>query len=68
MYISVGSLETNEMVPNVYVMYERLKGRKYPGLEVKLDILDGEAHVLGIGTAVTRGLKSVFASEVASTH
>ena len=59
-HISAGGLEDPLRIANVHVMYSRLKSRKYPGLKVDLDILDGETHMTGINPAVIKGLRSVM--------
>jgi len=59
-YLSAGGLEGEGTIPNAYRMYERLLSRNYPGLEIHLEVLDGETHMTGINAAVMRGLRSVL--------
>jgi len=39
-YLSAGGLEGYATIPNLYLMYEKLKERKYPELEISLEVLD----------------------------
>lgn len=62
-YISSGGLEGNGQIPNAYLMYEQLLARKYPSLNINLEVLDGETHMTSISAAVMRGLGSVLAEQ-----
>ncbi len=72
MFISSGSLEETDdpedwakMVTNARVMYRKLTDRGYPGLEIQDHVFEGETHMSGIAASINRGLRSVFASEIA---
>lgn len=60
-YLSAGGLEGDRTIPNAYLMYERLISRNYPGLDIELEVLEGETHMTSINPAVMRGLRSVLA-------
>ncbi len=71
-FISSGSLEETDgpedwakMVTNARVMYRKLTDRGYPGLEIQHHVFEGETHMSGIAASINRGLRSVFASEIA---
>ena len=58
-YISVGGLEGEGLIPNTYRMYEKLQSRQYPGLQVTAEVLEGETHMTSINPFVLRGLRAV---------
>ncbi|MBT4162870.1 MAG: alpha/beta hydrolase [Gammaproteobacteria bacterium] len=62
-YLSVGGLEGYGTIPRVYEMYELLLSRKYPGLRVKVELLEDETHMTAINATVMRGLRSVLYSD-----
>ena len=55
-YLSSGSKEGFETIPNTYLMYERLLGREYPNLNLHVDILQDETHMTSINPFALRGL------------
>lgn len=59
-YLSAGGLEREGVIPNAYLMQEQLLERKYPGLKLKLEVLDGETHMTSINPTVMRGLGYVL--------
>ena len=58
-YISAGGLEPEGVIPNAYLMYEKLLSRQYPGLQASMEVLDGETHMTSINPFVIRGLRAV---------
>lgn len=60
LYLSVGSEEADGTIPRNYRMAEQLRARGYPGLEMELEILDGETHLTSVNAFVMRGLRSVL--------
>ena len=65
LFLSVGSLvesEGSNAVPNLKELVEILAQRKYKGLELESHIFEDEGHMCVIGTAICRGISSVFSS------
>jgi hypothetical protein len=65
LFLSVGSLEelddTNaHMTSNLKEFAKILEKRKYEGLELKSHIFEDEGHLSAVGTAICRGISSVF--------
>jgi predicted alpha/beta superfamily hydrolase len=65
LYLSAGSLEEAHdprlgLVSNLYGLEGRLKARAYPGLDMALQVFEGENHMSVFPGAVTRGLGHVF--------
>ena len=44
-YISVGELESNEVIQQSKEFAEAIRSRKYQNLEVKYDLIEDEGHV-----------------------
>jgi predicted alpha/beta superfamily hydrolase len=63
LFMSVGELETDQMLGSMRRMANALADRDYRGLELQTRILEGESHMSTFPVAVTRGLKTVFAEE-----
>jgi hypothetical protein len=66
LFLSVGSLEelesaTGHMTSNLKKIAKILEQRKYVGLEWESHIFEDEGHVSSAGTAIIRGIESVFA-------
>jgi predicted alpha/beta superfamily hydrolase len=61
-FLSCGSLEDARMIGPVQKMIETLKGRNYGGLQLTDHEFDGETHISGIPTAISRGLRVLLAS------
>lgn len=59
-YTSVGSLEHEELLGIWGKFISSLQGRKYEGLKMKTEIVEGETHYTIIPYLVTHGLKYVF--------
>ncbi len=65
LFLSAGSLEEAHdprcgLVSNLYGLEARLKARAYPGLDIALQVFEGENHMSVFPSAVTRGLGHVF--------
>jgi predicted alpha/beta superfamily hydrolase len=65
LFLSAGSLEEAHdprcgLVSNLYGLEARLRARGYPGLDMALQVFDGENHMSVFPGAVTRGLGQVF--------
>jgi len=65
LYLSAGSLEEAHdprlgLVSNLYGLEGRLRARAYPGLDMALQVFEGENHMSVFPGAVTRGLGHVF--------
>ncbi|MFN0089752.1 MAG: alpha/beta hydrolase [Acidimicrobiales bacterium] len=67
-HLLVGGLETvlappgaqRSMRDNVRELAERLRSRRYPRLQLDLDVIDGETHHSVIPAALSRGLRVLF--------
>jgi len=59
LFMSVGSLE-KQMVTNLKELVKILDQRKYVGLEWESRIFEDEGHISVYGTAICRGITSVF--------
>ena len=65
-FMSSGELEeppaqkSAAMVTNMLSLAETLKTRAYTSLELEHTVLAAETHLSGIGTTLTRGIRSVF--------
>ena len=59
-YLSAGELEGFGTIPRMFIMYERLLSRSYPGLKIKVELLDDETHMTAINPTVMRGLRFVM--------
>lgn len=64
-YLAAGSLEEahdarNALVSNVYRLDSVLRSRRWPGLDLAMQIFEGENHMSVFPGAVTRGLGHVF--------
>ncbi|MCA9590939.1 MAG: alpha/beta hydrolase [Myxococcales bacterium] len=55
--------ESYRMVERVGALAETLRGRRYPGLDVKSVVIEGENHVTTAASAVPIGLRAVFGSK-----
>ena len=69
-FLGVGALEEGsgipgldawKMVTNPRRLAERLLSRRYPSLELELQVIDGESHTSVVPVALTRGLRFVSA-------
>ena len=70
-FVSVGSLEEvsapwAKMVTNTRVMAERLAARDYANLRLTSHVFEGETHLSVIPATFSRGLRAVFARDVAA--
>lgn len=59
-FISAGSLEPDEMVPDVELLVNKLRSRKYKGLTLTERIFDDETHLSVIPFAISRGLRVLY--------
>lgn len=68
-FLAAGSLEEGSGIPgldrwklvtNARTMSERLAGRRYPSLQVDVQVLEGETHTSAVPLALTRGLRWAF--------
>jgi predicted alpha/beta superfamily hydrolase len=59
LFLSVGSLERT-MMANLKELVKILEQRKYKGLELENHIFEDEGHISVSGTAICRGISSVF--------
>jgi hypothetical protein len=59
-FISAGSLEPEEMVPDVNELVRTIRGRNYAGLEVTEKVFDNETHLSVMPFAISRGLRVLF--------
>jgi hypothetical protein len=59
-FISAGSQEPEEMVPDVKQLVRTIEGRNYIGLEVTERVFDNETHLSVIPFAISRGLRVLF--------
>jgi hypothetical protein len=64
LFLSVGSLE-KQMVSNLKELVEILEQRKYRGLEWESHVFEDEGHISVWGTAICRGISSVFSKSSA---
>ncbi|MEW6751930.1 MAG: alpha/beta hydrolase-fold protein [Candidatus Latescibacterota bacterium] len=56
-YMAAGGLEPAEwMLEPLREMERRLRSRRYPGLELQVDVVEGEDHFTVAPTGITRGL------------
>jgi len=65
LFLAAGSLEEGHdaqqrFVSNAYQLDARLRARAYPGLDLSLQVFDGETHMSVYFGAVARGLGAVF--------
>ncbi|MBL6854631.1 MAG: alpha/beta hydrolase [Alphaproteobacteria bacterium] len=65
LFLSIGALEeigapTAKMVSNLYEFDAVLRGRKYPGLRIAMDVFPQETHNSVYAASLTRGLRTVF--------
>ena len=67
-YLAVGSLEEDEDRLPLQELHERLLAREYPGLALTFEVLANETHGSAANPAFQRGLKAVFAEEVAASR
>lgn len=67
LFLGVGGLEEPDHLPflsrfrlisNVRLLAERLRSRRYPSLEVRAEVLEGETHTLVVPVGMTRGLRA----------
>lgn len=69
LFISVGSLEENasalESTNSIKSVEAILRARNYEGFHHEFLVLDGETHLSGVAPALVRGVKSMFASNLA---
>jgi len=72
-YLAVGSREeldshlidlSFQFVTNVKVLAEQLESRRYPGLQLTTEVLEGETHFSVIPLTFSRGLRVVFPMSV----
>jgi len=66
LWLSAGSLE-HAIASDVKRLVEILEERKYKGLECESHVFDGEDHISVWGTAICRGISSVFSESNAKT-
>ena len=74
LFISVGALEENPdnaedwalMVTNMQAMASVLEERNYPSLRLTQHVFEGETHLSVIPATLSRGLRAVFARDVAT--
>ena len=63
-FISVGSREfasgPQEMIDNTTKMFEKLKSRNYPDLELSFTIFDDETHESVVGISIQKGIETIF--------
>ena len=65
LFLSMGGLEEGHdidcaMVSNLYAFEARLRARRYPGLEMKAHVFEGETHMSVYAAAIARGITEVF--------
>jgi predicted alpha/beta superfamily hydrolase len=60
-FLSVGSRET-QFLPFLKKFYDRLNERHYEGLNLTMQVFDGETHASSPAFSLVRGVKSVFSS------
>jgi hypothetical protein len=60
LFLSVGSVEPASTVSDLKELVEILAQRKHKGLEWESHIFEDEGHMSVIGTAICRGISSVF--------
>ena len=63
LFMSDGELESSSMLSTMRQLADTLQRRKYQGLEVHTRIFEGETHLSTFPVALTRGLRTVFATE-----
>ena len=59
-FISAGSLEPEEMVPDVKELVRTIQRRNYVGMEVTERVFDNETHLSVMPFAISRGLRVLF--------
>ena len=62
-FLSVGELETSEMVADKETLVEKLKSRNYLNLELISQVFDNETHLSVIPATMSRGLREIFNHE-----
>jgi predicted alpha/beta superfamily hydrolase len=71
LFLGVGALEEAQdadarMVSNLYELEARLRARRYPNLDLTLQVFADESHMTVFLAAMTRGLRWVFADQDAT--
>lgn len=59
-FLSVGEEESYRQVSNSRRLFETLKSRNYPGLELDFRVFEDETHIAGVPTTMTTGLRYLF--------
>jgi len=62
-FMSSGSLETDDIKKNMLHLSEQLQQRNYAGLELTTTIFDDETHVSGVAAAICRGVNELYRSK-----
>ena len=73
LFLSVGGLEEDsekpeddsKMVTNARMMASQLEDRGYPNLRLTFHVFEDETHLSVIPATISRGLRDVFANDVA---
>jgi predicted alpha/beta superfamily hydrolase len=60
LFMSVGNMESENMVKPMEEMSARLQSRNYPSLELETHIFENETHSSCYAAAVSRGLKILY--------
>ena len=58
-FITAGGLESDLLEP-IQRMVDRLRSRRYPGLEVQTHVFEGEGHSSAYAASVSRGLRKLY--------
>lgn len=61
LFLSVGGVEPDFMISDMYKMANTLKGRKYPSLEIVTHFFPGESHMSVNPAFISRSLKAAYA-------
>lgn len=59
-YLSAGKLEGFGTIRRMFKMHERLLPRDYPGLSIKIELLDDETHMAAINSTAMGGFRFVM--------
>ncbi len=62
-YMSVGSLESDYILPPTKKMASLLNSRSYPSFDFTFEILDQESHLSAIPFSYSKGLRALFQPE-----
>lgn len=68
LFLTIGSLETADMITNVKQLSERLSKHQTDGFRVEYHEADGENHISVVPTTLSRALRFVFHEKIPATR